>query len=200
MFTDSALDVYAKQKNITKVAVREIYQSDSNLQKIIEDIARKYEHDHIDYLRDSTRESGWNAPIWEAGFALLQSSPDSLIKNIQGTTKFGFWSSAGFPLTDQGQILIGAKLGTAKDSANNWKTDWSAGARIFYGSNGCRGYIQAEYNRKDALDAGAINGGCEFSISNGLWFDAAITYNVANGATPYLKPVLNIKFATPEPK
>ena len=95
-------------------------------------------------------------------------------------------------------MLIGGKLETAKDTASKWVTNFSAGARLYYGKNDIRGYLQGEFDRKDTINTTAINLGCEFNISNGLWLDFA--FNIDKDGNTLFKPVLNLKYGTPEKK
>lgn len=190
--------------NLTFVDVIEKMDSDIGLQNEVWAIACRLRSDksmdagYVEHLRDSIRNSLWNAPVWEIAAAALQSSADSLLKNIGQVAQAALWTNAGYPLGTKAQLLGGLKVETAKDDSSKWQTNFSAGARIFYGSNEVRGYLQGQYDYQDQSSSGYAALGCEFNITNGLWADFALTFSAEDGGSTSFKPILNLKFGTPE--
>lgn len=189
---------------LTLADIIEKLDSDSTLQNEIWAIACKLRTDksmnadYVEHLRDSIRTSLWNAPVWELGAATLQSSADSLIKNIGQIARVALWTNGGYPLGTKAQLLGGIKVGTAKDDSSKWQTNFSAGVRIFYGSNEVRGYLQGQYDYQNQSSNGNASLGCEFNITNGLWVDFALTVTADGDGNTSFKPLLNLKFGTPE--
>jgi hypothetical protein len=178
------------------------YSSDPAFTSLIDNLSKKYYDkliniDKVSAYRDSVRNLLWNAPIWELGIASLQSSGDSLIKNLK-FSQIGFWSTSGVPLGRKGQLLIGAKLSFI-DSVQ-WQTNISIGQRLFYGSNDIKGFLQAQYDYKNKKNGFTASLGCQFNIANGLWGEFSLNLVVdGNGKLSY-QPGFNIGFGTPEKK
>jgi hypothetical protein len=176
----------------------EQYDDDPAFKKIIDDRLKVTDNtvnpDTISKYRDYFKNKLWNAPIWEVGFATLQTSKDSLIKNLQ-FSKIGFWSSAGLPISNKGQILIGVKAGL-KDSIKV-RSEFAVGSRLYYGSNQVRGYLQAEYQRNDNNNQGVFGLGFLFNVSAGLWAQAALNIIIKDGRALY-SPGINIGFGSSE--
>jgi hypothetical protein len=153
--------------------------------------------DSITHYRDSVKQAAWNAAIWQIGIATLQTSPDSLVKSLQ-FSQIAFWSSTGLPLGKKGQLLLGGKLAFA-DSLK-WYTNYSLGARFFYGKNNTKVFLQGEFDRKDLVNSTTVTAGCQFNISNGIWgqFDINLVIN-SSGKVSY-QPGFNIGLGNKEKK
>jgi hypothetical protein len=207
-FFDQAIVVY--QKNNPGQSIIQIKTTLSNdtantsqLYKTIDSIEQKLmissgvaDLDVIRY-RDSVKNSSWNKPIWQVALATLQSSPDSLIKNLQ-FSQISLWSSTGLPLGHKTQILIGLKLGFV-DSLT-WQTNFSAGARLFYGTNSFKGFIQGEYDDKNKVNNYTMTAGCQFNMSNGIWGQFAINISVNSAGKVTYQPGFNVGLGTGEKK
>ncbi|TSJ40901.1 hypothetical protein FO440_14275 [Mucilaginibacter corticis] len=201
---DKAIPAYIKQNNlnISQIAFREQLAKDTVLynkllafetQFIPDDIVKPAD---MEKLRNKYRESLWNAPTWEAGLATLQTSKDSLLKNLK-TSQVGLWTSAGLPVGKKGQVLIGAKFAMA-DSVG-WQKKYSAGARYYYGSNSVKGFAQVQFDRRNNANSTTASVGCDFNIANGIWGQAVFNFIDLNGTISY-QPGFNIGFGTGEKK
>ena len=153
--------------------------------------------DSISHYRDSVKQASWNAAIWQIGVATLQSSPDSMIKNLQ-FSQIAIWSSTGLPLGKKAQILLGGKLGFV-DSVT-WQTTVSLGERIFYGGNNFKGYLQTEYDYKNKMNSVTISAGVQFNISNGIWGQFAINLMVDGTGKVTYQPGFNVGLGSKEKK
>ncbi len=125
-----AIALYAAQNDInTNDVFRKLGDEehpDTVLQNRIKKISLQFLSDRfadpsaLSAYRAHRKQELWNASILEVGAAALQTSSDSLVKNLH-LSQVGFWSTAGFPLGKKGQLLFGAKLGII-DSVQ-WNTN-----------------------------------------------------------------------------
>jgi hypothetical protein len=148
-------------------------------------------------FRDSVKQASWNNAIWQIGIATLQTSSDSLIKNLQ-FSQIAFWSSTGLPLGPKAQFLFGAKLGFV-DSVK-WYTNYSLGGRFFYGKNNTKVFLQGEFDHKDLVNSTTITAGCQFNISNGIWGQFAINLVINSSGKVSYQPGFNVGLANKEKK
>jgi len=199
---DKAIPAYIKEHHLamTPVQFREALERDSVLYNKLLAFETQYIPDNIvspdslAALRDQYRNLLWNAPIWEAGIATLQTSKDSLVKHLT-FSQIAFWTTAGVPIGKKGQLLIGGKLGFIDSTA--WQTTASIGERLYYGSNNIKGFIQGEYQYRNKMSSAVFGAGCQFNIANGLWGQFSINLVVAHGGVSY-QPGINIGLGTPE--
>jgi hypothetical protein len=177
--------------------------TDTALQKAITKLAHQYlasPDDNINALNDfrnKERNRLWNEYIWQVGIASLQSSPDSLISQLQ-FTQIGLWTSVGIPVTGKTQLLLGGKL-TGKDSVQ-WQVNASLGARFYYGTNQVKLYLQGEYDYKYNTNSLTGSIGCQFNITNGLWGEFAINLVMDSRGKVSYQPGFNLGLGTPEKK
>jgi hypothetical protein len=199
---DKAIPAYIKENQLTmtEIQFREAMENDSTLYQKLLVFETRFIPDTIIQpeslaaLRDKYRNILWNKPIWDVGIATLQSSKDSLIKNL-AFSQIGFWTTAGVPIGKNGQLLIGGKLGIVEST--KWQTTASIGSRYYYGSNNIKGFIYGEYGYSDKVNSGVAGAGCQFNITNGLWGQFSINLVIANGNVTY-QPAINIGLGTPE--
>jgi len=191
------------EENLTVITAGEKYQNDTSFKKVIKEEAKKFYTDKnvnvdaVSVYRDSIRNLLWNAPIWELGIATLQTSTDSLVKNLK-FSQIGFWTTAGFPVGQKSQLLIGGKLGFI--DSTDWQTNASAGLRFYYGSNNVKGFLQGEYDYKDKKNSATASLGCQFNITNGLWGQFSIDLVIDEKGKVSYQPGFNIGLGTPEKK
>ncbi len=196
---DKAFADYATKHSSTPINVSEQYFKDKKFKHLFDSL---YANDFVDIdavsgYRDSIRNLLWNAPIWELGIATLQSSSDSLLKNLK-FSQIGFWSTTGIAIGKKGQLLIGCKVALV-DSVQ-WQTTVSIGERLFYGTNNIKGFLQAQYDYKNKRSGFTASLGCQFNIANGLWGEFSINLVIdGNGKLSY-QPGFNIGLGTPEKK
>jgi hypothetical protein len=185
-------------ENLTQISAREKYSTDSAFKKGINAMAVKfYDIETVVAYRDSIKNSLWNAPIWEVSVAALQSSRDSLVKNLQ-LSQIGLWTTAGIPLGKKGQLLIGGKIAIV-DSVT-WHTDISIGERLYYGSNDIKVFLQAQYDYKNKTNNFTASLGGQFNIFNGLWGEVSLNLVVDGKGKLSYQPGFNIGLGTPEKK
>lgn len=201
---DKAIPAYIKENHLkmTPVQLREAMEKDSVLYNKILAFETQYipdksvPPDSLAALREVYRNELWNAPIWEVGVATLQTSKDSLVRNL-GFSQIGFWTTAGVPISKKGQLLIGGKLGFV--DSTSWQTTASLGVRMYYGNNNIKAFIAGEYVYKNKTSSAVASAGCQFNIANGLWAQFTINLVIENGNVSY-QPGINFGLGTPEKK
>ena len=202
-FLDRAIQCYAQNSSskTSIIILSDNYSDTSNkiFRHTIDSIEKKLYYDSVKTsISDSIskfREELWNAPIWEIGAAALQSSADSLIKNLE-FAKAGIWSTFGTHFMKKDQILIGAKVEFA-DSAK-WQTNLSIGSRYYYGINEVKAFAEVEYNYINSTNGGIGSLGCQFNITNGLWGQFSVNAVIDNKWNVSYNPSFNIGFGTPD--
>jgi hypothetical protein len=203
--TDSAITIYRKAKSVTEVYVRGQLDSDTNMHKSIDSVAAVllskdgYAQNFIVQTRNKYKQNNWNKTIVQIGAAALQSSTDSMIQTIKGTTKYNFWGTAGLPLGKNGQALIGVKY-EKQDSNMVWIDNGSAALRVYYGENGLKAYVQGQLNWVNTVPSQTYSLGCEYNMSNGLWVAFAINAVTDPKGNFTVKPSFNINFGSMEKK
>jgi hypothetical protein len=193
-YLENEIEKYAKDNQLKLLDVENSYHDDKVFAKKINALTNLARGD----FQNTYKNNHWNAAIWDVGIATLQTSKDSLIKNLQ-FSKIGLWTTGGIPMFGtKGQLLIGGKI-EAQDSVK-WQTNFSLGSRLYYGSNDTKAYIQGEYKYQSNAGGADFGLGCVFNISNGLWGQAAINIVIdAAGKVSYM-PSFNIGFGTGDKK
>jgi hypothetical protein len=200
----TAIPLYIKQKNLNVTPIQFLtnLDADAALKKDFNAFVTQFipnsavKPADMENLRNQYREKLWNAPIWQVGVAALQTSKDSLIKNLS-LSRVGLWSSTGLPLGKKGQLLLGLNYSLA-DSVK-WNSTYSLGARCYYGNNEIKAYLQGEYNHLINQNNFTTSVGCEFNISNGIWGRVTLNLVDENGKLSY-QPGFNIGLGTGEKK
>jgi len=142
----------------------------------------------------------WNALTWDIGAATLFASKDSLVKDISAPSKLGLWTAVGFPIGMSAQLLIGANVLLLDDSARVLK-NWSGGigARLYYGRNNIKGFLQAESDfQQSVLPSNKIGIGLETTFFDGIWFDLVLGEQKTGSQGATFTPSFNISYAPPE--
>jgi hypothetical protein len=202
--TTMAVAEYSKENNIDQETIYGQLDADTVLQKAIQKLVVKYmSPDYVDpntlsNFRSAKRQALWNKYIWQVGIAALQSSTDSLIENLK-FAEIGFWTSTGIPVfKTHGQVLLGGKAAYVDSSTRQFNA--SLGARLYYGSNQVKAFLQGEYDYKNNSNSLTASAGCQFNITNGLWGEFTINIVVDSAGKVSYKPGLNLGFGTPEMK
>lgn len=149
--------------------------------------------DNIEAFRKQRKEEKWNQTIVEMGLAALQSSPDSLVPHLK-TSQYGLWFNSSFPLfKTKGQLLLGAN-GSIVDSIS-WTGRFSGGARLYYGSNSFRAFVQAQYDYANQLNTGTLTAGCQFSVIEKIWAQVTLNFVYQDDKTSF-QPGFNLGFGS----
>jgi hypothetical protein len=162
----------------------------------------KFNPNRIIEVRDSIKNSLWNKPIWDVGIAAFFNSKDSLLRNIKPASKLGLWTTAGFPLCDKGQLLIGV-TGQLRDTVNSrlGVKSLNIGSRAYYGSNDVKGFVEAnslwQTGQKFTYKASL---GIETTFFGGMWVDFSLGLSKQGGAKAVFTPGFNLFFGTGEKK
>ncbi|HTB99480.1 MAG TPA: hypothetical protein VK705_02240 [Ferruginibacter sp.] len=210
-FADDAVNAFVKAKKIyanayktTFIDVGDKYDKpDVNVKKSVDSIVNLLLHKDADqYIintRNTFKQNNWNKSIVQLGVAGLQSSLDSLAKNITATTKYAGWLSGGFPICTNGQLLIGVKA-ERQDSNMVWINNGSGAIRFYYGENNIKGYAQSQITWINTIPSITTSLGCDYNLSNGIWIDVAVNLVTDQYGNTIIKPSFNFNFGTPEKK
>ncbi len=150
--------------------------------------------------RENAITNNWNAPVLDAGFAMLATSADSLYKSLR-SMKYGIWLIWAHPLFgNAGQFLLGVKGLWRRDAADAFKSfEGSYAGRVYLGTNNYKGFLEIDIasspDKKPAYNASL---GGELHIANGIWADASVGIRKQLDAAAEIKSSLNLRFATPQ--
>ena len=165
-------------------------------------IGEKVDVEKISKFRDKIKNSLWNATVWDFGIAVLFASSDSLIKHLSAPSRVGLWTTLGFPLGTVSQILMGINvqgMDDSKGNLNQWNC--SSGARVYYGRNDLKGFIQGETDlRQSELPIYRAGIGIETTFSGSIWFDFSIGIQKTGSGNASFAPAINISYASGERK
>lgn len=141
-----------------------------------QDVARRPAGDagefdaRIERRRKELQEKNWNATVIEIAYAVRAEAADSAGKDLS-FDRHGFWLTAGFPLGDWGQLLVGSELGVTRDTiTTDYDGRGSLGSRLYWGGNTLKFFVEVEADwtsgRKTEL---LLNSGGELRPNIGGW-------------------------------
>jgi hypothetical protein len=145
-------------------------------------------------LKEEYRRDNWNATKLDVAVAILSTSSDSLLKNIQ-FNRADVWITAGLKVGKSGQLLLGANAQTVTNLADTGKTspnrnysNISIPVRYLLGTNRIKGFVEAQYSYRGEFEHHKFlfNLGAEFNIVDGVWanlsggFDENTTLNFSS--------------------
>jgi hypothetical protein len=116
----------------------------------------------------------WNAKSAEVAFGARASTLDSLARDPK-FDELAAWATYAHPLAKMGQLLLGVKLGSARDTTNAWERSNAIAGRLYIGSNEAKLFGEAQ----QAISPGRVtadwllNGGVEFRIPRVGWITAS---------------------------
>jgi hypothetical protein len=140
---------------------------------------KKYDDDNnkvFEALLEIYKKKNWNKEKFEIALAMLGSSNDSLVKNVE-ISKCALWSTLSYPLSTWGQVLFGGNLNY---NALSDKGSGSLASRIYGGTNSIKGFIEAQYktDNNDKSKNWLISFGAELNMINNIWVNYYAGYEV----------------------
>jgi hypothetical protein len=162
---------------------------------------------NIQKIKDDYKKDHWNDEKLDLAFALLSSSPDSLVKNIR-FNKIALWLTYAAKTGKNSQLLIGANSGysknlldTSKLTLNKNYFDISVPVRYLIGTNRVKGFIEAQYSHegKNKNNKIFMNLGTELNVIDGFWltFYGGLDYQSITKITSIVSN-LKLKITLPE--
>lgn len=152
------------QKRYVKYEKAEMKKYDDDNNKIFEELLEIY------------KKKNWNKEKFEFALAMLGSSKDSLVKNVE-MSKYAIWSTFTYPISTWGQILFGGNLNY---NALSDKGSGSLASRVYGGSNNFKGFLEAQYkaDNNDKSKNWLISFGAELNLVNNIWVNYYAGYEV----------------------
>jgi hypothetical protein len=118
----------------------------------------------------------WNANSLEFALGARARTEDSLGHDPRLDEAAG-WVTYANSLHGWGQLLLGAKLGAARDTNGSFHAANTLAARLYVGSNMLKGFVEGQQALASNTDAQwLLNSGVEFQIPDIGWINASAGY------------------------
>lgn len=163
-----AITVQARQRTIRSTGLRpdqvEVAPLDEGERKTVEALARRIARIWADRY--------WNAGRWDLALAARVRTADSLGHDPR-VDAVSAWSTLARPVRLWGQVLLGGRLGAARDSlAAPLRGEGSLSARFYAGTNRAKAFLEGQGSwRRDEVPDWFLNSGCEFALAEWFWLD-----------------------------
>ena len=184
--TKAMLTVYSAARNHSGPPPAPIVLNDDEkkLLEALSDSIKSYWADHY-----------WNANSVEIAFAGRASAADS-VGHDPKFDAFGAWGTYANGIGGWGQFLLGAKVGTARDSTGKFHPSNTLAARLYVGSNALKAFVELQNAIDSKTDAQWLgNGGVELKLASIGWITtSAGVASTPSGDKPHL--ISSFKFKT----
>lgn len=101
----------------------------------------------VEALQDSVKEYWanryWNANSMDVAFAGRARTADSLGHDPE-IDELAAWATYANGMSNWGQLLLGLKVGTARDTAGDFQTSNTIAGRLYIGSNVLKAYVEGQ--------------------------------------------------------
>jgi hypothetical protein len=120
-------------------------------------------------LRKRVEDRDWNADLLEVAAGLLAASRDTTGSDI-AVIQYAGWLTYGKGLGKWGQLLLGGRAATVRDSVSDKFTSaGTLGVRLFAGVNQYKVFLEGERKLASGDDTSMLNGGGEARFASGGW-------------------------------
>lgn len=135
----------------------------------IENLTREYE-----LLGESLADDTWNKKVFDVAIGFLANA-DTAGNNIEAQ-QYAAWATYGSPIGGWGQLLIGVKMSSDRDSVSgDFGTVISGAGRFYGGSNQRKVYLDVQASKASFDDTQfALTGGAEMRILKGMWASLSV--------------------------
>ncbi|HEV7389295.1 MAG TPA: hypothetical protein VGN73_11850 [Gemmatimonadaceae bacterium] len=160
------------------------------------------EKNAINALRDSVKEYWadhyWNATSVELALAGRALTADTLGHDPKMDEIAG-WITYANGLRGWGQLLFGAKVGTARESTGSFHSSNTLAARLYIGSNALKTFVEGQQAFSSTTEPKwLVNSGVEVRLPGVGWINASAGYaSPVNGGDP--RVISSFKFKTGVP-
>lgn len=166
-FTESIRDVYAAARRRAGPPPAPIILTDG-------------ERDQVEAVSDSIKqywaEKYWNASSLELALGTRVTSRDSLGHDPKVDEAAG-WMTYANGLQGWGQLLVGARLGAARDTGGTFRAANTLAARLYVGSNALKAFVEGQQALVSNTTAQwLLNSGVEVQLPSVGWLDASAGY------------------------
>lgn len=165
-FTQRILDVYvAARVRVGPRAAIALTDAEQRLVEAVSDSIEQYWADRY-----------WNASAMDLAFGARARTADSL-GHAPALDEAAGWFTYANGLQGWGQLLLGAKVGAARDSSGGLRASNTLAARLYVGSNALKGFVEGQQSLASSTDAQwLLNSGVEFRLPGVGWIDASAGY------------------------
>lgn len=137
-------------------------------------------------------ERNWNADAVHLAIAARTVSEDSLGSNAK-MDEIAAWGTVAKRLGETGQLLLGGRASSARDSTGDFSTTISLAGRAYYGSNSGKAFAEGSVAMQEMASAQtALRLGVEFRLEGLGWIDAM--WGVERGADRATRTVSTVRF------
>jgi hypothetical protein len=189
-----AITIQARQRVIRASGLRpdqvEVAPLDPGEREAVEALARRIARIWADRY--------WNAGRLDLAFAARVRTADSLGHDPR-VDALSAWGTLARPVRAWGQVLIGGRLGAARDSlAAPLRGEGSVSARFYAGANRAKAFLEGQGSwRRDEAPDWFLNGGCEFAVAEWFWLDFHVGIERLPGGRSRLSTGFKFKTAVP---
>lgn len=151
-----------------------------------------------DSIKQYWSDTYWNAKSIEFALAARALAADSLGRNPKMDELAG-WLTYADGVSDWGQLLLGAKFGSARDAAGAFNTSNTFAARFYVGSNALKGFVEGQQASGGSTGSQwLVNSGVELRIPSVGWINASAGYTSApSGEKPRMISSFKFKAGVP---
>lgn len=122
-------------------------------------------------IADAQADQRWNKEALDVAGAVLLVAQDSLGQNLRSFEIAGWITYATGLGTSWGQLLIGSKLSTKRDSvAGDLGFSGSVSTRLYIGANSYKVFAETQFKKQRGSELLSLNGGGEARLARGVWF------------------------------
>ena len=138
------------------------------------------DREQIAALSDSVKQywadAYWNANSLELAFGGRARTSDSL-GNDPTMAEVSGWATYANGLRGWGQVLLGAKVGAARDSVGDFRSSSTLAVRLYIGSNDLKAFVEGQQAVASKADAQwLLNSGVEVRLPAVGWVNASAGY------------------------
>lgn len=125
-------------------------------------------------LPELVADTAWNKRVFDAAFGVVavgdSAGNDLEVRQVAG------WLSYGGGIGTWGQVVVGARMASDRDSTSGkFAMAGSAVARLYGGTNHQKVYLDLQLSKRGDADAAAVlSGGSELRVARGLWATLAV--------------------------
>jgi hypothetical protein len=140
----------------------------------------------------------WNVGRWDVAIAARVRTADSLGHDPRFDA-VSLWSSWSRGFGTWGQLLVGVRAGSSRDSLQNaYRGEGSASARFYTGSNRAKAFIEGQYSWRASREPDAfLNSGCELAAADWIWLELHAGLERLPGGEARLSTSFRLKTAVP---
>lgn len=156
----------------------------------------------MEEFKEVKKRITWNKSVGQVGLGVILNSADQTWEALK-SDKFSGFIGYSVPLTKYGQIMFQTQFTAYYTDSVQYKSIFTFGSRILFGSSDIRGSLEGLYVKKEQklakedLETLRMTLGFEVKMANGLWLELAVGVNSATSDYKHssLISLANVKYA-----